>query len=141
MKAKYLTPRLAVTCLESHQDSQRVKDQAKSRHGPYVHFFNLTLFKLGGENESEFKWRGTPFSASEGVKIMTQIDVFLRINIANAAIICTSGLDMEQYGLFLGKTYLLLCAQSTPEGAATQTVSKLQILAQKTTKNQPYLTR
>ena len=60
------------------------------RHKGYYHFFNLTNVKLPGEKEANFKWRGMPFSLSEAIKILTQIDIYLKANIANTAIICTS---------------------------------------------------
>lgn len=36
--------------------------------------------------QSQYKWRGVPYSISETFKVLADLDAFLRINIANTAI-------------------------------------------------------
>ena len=94
MKPLYLTPRLAIATLVNHTDSQNLPQVLEARHGKYYTLFNLSMFKMG-DRCVEYKWRGLPFSLTETVRIVTQIDIFLRINIANAAIICVGNPAME----------------------------------------------
>lgn len=89
----------------------------------------------------EFKWRGLPFSLTETVKIVTQIDIFLRINIANAAIICVGNPAMQSYALFLLKTYLQICQTSLKNPQDASLRQKIESVAQKAITTQPYLTR
>jgi hypothetical protein len=84
----------------------------ESRHKQYYHFFNLTGLEVGGDKESGFKWRGPPFSLTETIKILTLVDAFLRMNLANSAVLCVSGSTMETYALFTVKTYLQICSAS-----------------------------
>jgi hypothetical protein len=79
------------------------------RHKQYYHFFNLTNAKLPAERESSFKWRGIPFSLTEVFKLLSQLDAFLRINIANAAVICVATPITEQYAKIIVKSYIDLC--------------------------------
>ena len=108
MKPLYLTPRLAIATLVNHTDAQHLPQVLEARHGKYYTLFNLSMFKMG-DRCVEYKWRGLPFSLTETVRIVAQIDIFLRINIANAAIICVGNPAMESYALFVIKTYLQIC--------------------------------
>ena len=108
MKPIYLTPRLAIATLSNHADAGELTRQVEGRHRGYYTYFNLSYFKMESKCV-EFKWRGLPFSLTEMVKIITQIDIFLRINIANAAIVCVGNPAMQSYALFICKTYLQIC--------------------------------
>jgi hypothetical protein len=90
MKPHYVTPRLTVATLTSILDLQNLSILIEKRHKGYFHLFNLTNIVLPADQESAFKWRGVPFSLSEAVRIMTQIDTFLRINIANTVVLCVA---------------------------------------------------
>jgi hypothetical protein len=48
----------------------------------------------------------------ERTALLTQIDTFLRINIANAAIICVANASSEEYAKVIVKAYIDLCLSS-----------------------------
>ena len=139
MKSLYLTPRLAIATLNNHADANELAKRAETRHGRYYTLFNLTYFKMD-ERCVEFKWRGLPFSLTETVKILTQIDVFLRINIANTAIICVGNPAMHPYALFVLKTYLQICQNALDCSSDTHLNKKIESALLKAGSSQPYLT-
>lgn len=78
---------------------------------------------------------------TETLKIMVQVDAFLRANLANSAILCVSDPTMEQYALFVLKTYLHFCVRSVqPQGGIVPCL-KIQQLAEKVIERFPYLSR
>lgn len=95
MKIKYVTSRLAVALISTHTDIEKIITTAEARHKQYHHFFNLTMLGVEEAKQTGFKWRGLPFSLTETIKLLLQIDIFLRINLANAAIVCVSNDQME----------------------------------------------
>lgn len=69
---------------------------------------------------------------------MTQIDCFLRINIANTAIICVAHKQMEEYALVIAKCYIELCANSSAASSKDQTLNKIRYFSQNIIKTHPY---
>ena len=130
MKPRYITPRLIIANLSNHGNVDKLTDLVESRHKQYHHYFNLTMFKLRENKESSFKWRGIPFSITETIRIVTQIDAFLRINIANAAIICVSNEDMEQYALFVIKIYIKFCCFEVKKEGQLGSIPKIMKLGE-----------
>jgi len=106
MKPQYITPRIAVVILNAIIDLQNLNILIDKRHKGYFHLFNLTNVILPADKESAFKWRGVPFSLSEAVRILTQIDTFLRINIANTVFLCVANRQMQEYALVMIKCYI-----------------------------------
>ena len=140
MKPIYLTPRLTIAILSNHTDASELTRKVEERHGGYYTYFNLSCFKMESRCV-EFKWRGLPFSLTEMVKIITQIDIFLRINIANAAIVCVSSPAMQLYALFICKTYLQICQNTLNHTTDASINQKIEAVVTKVMKSQPYLTR
>jgi hypothetical protein len=116
---KYYTPRLAIAKITTTTDLQTYSKQIESRHKQYYHLFNLTPTKIPSNKESSFKWRGIPYSSTELIKLLTQIDTFLRINIANAAIICVCNPNMEDYAKIIIKSYIYFCLTNTKSASET----------------------
>jgi hypothetical protein len=72
---------------------------------------------------------------------MGQVDSFLRANLANSAILCVSDPTMEQYALFIVKTYMQFCLRSLqPDGCSTP-LPKISEVAEKVIERYPYLSR
>jgi hypothetical protein len=46
MKSQYITPRLAIATLNSHQDTQQLTQIVNSKHKHYFNYFNFTQFRL-----------------------------------------------------------------------------------------------
>ena len=106
MNPQYFTPRLAIAKVNTLQELNTASTQIQLRHKHYHHFFNLTNVKLPAERESNFKWRGLPFSVTEMIKVIVQIDSFLWVNLANAAIICGSNAHMEEFARVIIRAYI-----------------------------------
>ena len=69
----------------------------------------------------------------------THIDIFLRINIANSALICVDGADMHEFALFVIKAYLNILWQSAETNTGANSLANLQKIAQTVTTTHPYL--
>lgn len=72
---------------------------------------------------------------------MAQVDSFLRANLANSAILCVSDPPMEQYALFIVKTYMQFCLRSVQPVGYTTPLQKIQQVAEKVIERYPYLSR
>lgn len=66
----------------------------------------MTSLVLPIDHTNDFKWRGNPFSVTETIKILTRIDSYLKMNIANAAILCVGDHECYQYALIIGQIYM-----------------------------------
>lgn len=135
MKPQYVTPRLAVVLLTSEQEAAALLKGAQSRHQNYYHCFNLSTVSLG-DRESAFKWRGFPFSLTEALRMLTQIDTFLRANCANSALVCAGCPSSLLFSRLLLASYLHLCALSIRPHSQSAT-DKLLALSEKTASSHP----
>ncbi len=141
MNIHYATPRLAIARVASQQDLETLSSVVQARHKHYFHFFNLTNARLPADRDSSFKWRGIPFSLTEALKLLSHLDAFLRINIANAAIICVAHPAAEQYARIIVQSYIHLCLASLTPPSDTQKRNNLMKLADSLTQDHPYFLR
>lgn len=71
--------------------------------------------------------------------MLNQIDVFLRNNIANSAILCVSEPLIEEFALFAVKCYLQICCISAQNEPGCIKTLKIGNLAGKILERHPYL--
>ena len=88
----YVTPRIAIILVTPNSNLHILHQELKERHNQYFHLFNLTNLNFNENSiyvsNTNFKWRDIPYSITEAIRILTQIDTYLRHNNANSAIIC-----------------------------------------------------
>lgn len=64
----------------------------------------------GKDHETKFKWRGTPFSLTEGIKILNRMDLYLRTNQGNSVILCVNCDEAGLYARVLIREYVRVMA-------------------------------
>lgn len=73
--------------------------------------------------------------------MLTHLDAFLRINIANAAILCVAHVPAEQFARLIVQAYIKLCLASVGPSSDIQKRALLSKLADSVTQTHPYFTR
>lgn len=73
--------------------------------------------------------------------MLTHLDAFLRINIANAAIICVAHVPAEKFARLIVQAYIQLCLASVGPSSDGQKRAMISKLADSVTQAHPYFLR